>query len=84
MVTPGAHRHYAYGGVASLDPDERKAVEEFGEKTVDLANGALRKAWHPDPSKWPTYIIWNGPMEPKSNEGHPALLIPTVASALVF
>ena len=122
MVTPGAHRHYAYGGVASLDPQERKKAEEFGERTVNLAYGTLRKAWHPDPSKWPTVVIWNGSfgydlasigifqmyqnlkesmaklcqyeeklggnlyfaLEPKPNEGHPALLIPTVASALIF
>jgi len=122
MVTPGAHKPFAYGGIASLDPIERKSAEEFGERTVALAYGPLRKAWHPDPSKWPTFIIWNGSfgydlaslgifqmyqnlkesmaklckyeeklggnlyfaLEPKPNEGHPALLIPTVASALVF
>jgi len=37
MVTPGAHKHYAYGGITSLDPDERKLAEEFGERTVKLA-----------------------------------------------
>ncbi|MDI9597134.1 MAG: xylose isomerase [Atribacterota bacterium] len=122
MVTPGAHKHYAYGGIASLDPAERKSAEEFGERTVALAYGPLRKAWHPDSSKWPTVVIWNGSfgydiasigifqmyqnlkeslaklcqyeeklggylyfaLEPKPNEGHPALLIPTVASALVL
>ncbi|MDD3032162.1 MAG: xylose isomerase, partial [Atribacterota bacterium] len=60
MVTPGAHKHYAYGGIASLDPAERKSAEEFGERTVALAYGPLRKAWHPDSSKWPTVVIWNG------------------------
>lgn len=122
MVTPGAHRYYAYGGIASLNPEERKSAEEFGERTVDLTYGPLRKAWHPDPSKYPTIVIWNGSfgydlasvgisymyhnlkesmvklckyeeklggnlyfaLEPKPNEGHPVLLIPTVASALVF
>jgi len=122
MVTPGAHKHYAYGGIASLDPAERRSAEEFGERTLDLAYGPLRKAWHPDPLKWPTIVIWNGSfgydiasmgirqmyqnlkenmaklckyeeklggnlyfaLEPKPNEGHPALLIPTVASALLF
>ena len=122
MVTPGAHKPYAYGGIASLDPTERKSAEEFGERTVNLTYGPLRKAWHPDPSKWPAVVIWNGSfgydlasigifqmyqnlkesmaklckyeeklggdlyfaIEPKPNEGHPALLIPTVASALVF
>jgi len=122
MITPGAHCHFAYGGVASLDPNERKAAEELGVKTVDLAYGTLKKAWHPDEDKAPSLIIWNGSFgydiatvgirqmyqnlkesiaglckyeqekggslyigfEPKPNEGHPAMLIPTVASALLF
>ncbi len=122
MITPGAHCHFGYGGVASLDPTERKAAEELGTKTVDLAYGTLKKAWHPDEDKAPALIIWNGSFgydiatvgirqmyqnlkesiaglckyeekqggslyigfEPKPNEGHPAMLIPTVASALLF
>jgi xylose isomerase len=122
LTTPGAHSHFAYGGISSLDPNERKRAEEFGEKTVDLTYGALKKAWHKDPAKAPTLVLWNGsfgydiasigvkPMyqnlkesvaglckyeakkggalciafEPKPNEGHPAMLIPTVASALLF
>jgi len=122
MITPGAHCHFGYGGVASLDPTERKAAEELGTKTVDLAYGTLKKAWHPDEDKTPALIIWNGSFgydiatvgirqmyqnlkesiaglckyeqkqggslyigfEPKPNEGHPAMLIPTVASALLF
>jgi len=122
MITPGAHCHFAYGGVASLDPNERKAAEELGTKTVDLAYGTLKKAWHPDAAKAPSLVIWNGSFgydlasigirqmyqnlkesiaglckyesgkggslfigfEPKPNEGHPAMLIPTVASALLF
>ena len=103
-------------------PAERKAADEFGAKTVDLAYGVLKKAWHPDADKAPSLILWNGSFgydiatigikkmyqnlkesvaklckheeekggelyigfEPKPNEGHPAMLIPTVASALVF
>jgi len=122
MITPGAHCHFAYGGVASLDPNERKAAEELGTRTVDIAYGPLKKAWHPDAAKAPALIIWNGSFgydlasvgirqmyqnlkesiaglckyesgkggslfigfEPKPNEGHPAMLIPTVASALLF
>jgi len=122
MITPGAHCHFGYGGVASLDPKERKAAEELGTRTVDLAYGTLKKAWHPDAAKAPALIIWNGSFgydiatvgiaqmyqnlkesiaglckyeqkkggslyigfEPKPNEGHPAMLIPTVASALLF
>ncbi|MBN2316096.1 MAG: hypothetical protein JXM79_19370 [Sedimentisphaerales bacterium] len=120
MITPGAHSHFGYGGIASLDPNERKAAEELGTKTVDLAYSTLKKAWHPDVA--PALIIWNGSFgydiatvgikqmyqnlkesvaglckyeqkkggslyigfEPKPNEGHPAMLIPTVASALLF
>jgi xylose isomerase len=120
MITPGAHSHFAYGGIASLDKNERKAAEDLGTRTVDLAYGTLRKAWHPD--KPPAFVIWNGSFgydvatigirqmyqnlkesvaglckyeagkggqlriafEPKPNEGHPAMLIPTVASAIVF
>jgi xylose isomerase len=122
MITPGAHAHFAYGGIASLDPSERKAGEALGTKTVDLAYGTLKKAWHPDAGKAPAFVIWNGSFgydiatigvkqmyqnlkesvaglckyeqkkggslrigfEPKPNEGHPAMLIPTVASAIVF
>ena len=122
MITPGAHSHFAYGGIASLDPDERKAADDFGQRTIDLVYGPLRKAWHPDPDKAPTFVLWNGSFgydlasvgiwhmyqnlkrsvadlckyeskqgaelfigfEPKPNEGHPAMLIPTVASALIF
>jgi xylose isomerase len=120
MITPGAHAHFAYGGIASLDRRERRAGEELGTKTVDLAYGKLRKAWHPETA--PAFVIWNGSFgydiatiaikqmyqnlkesvaglckyeakkggklhigfEPKPNEGHPAMLIPTVASAIVF
>jgi xylose isomerase len=122
MITPGAHAHFAYGGIASLDPDERKAAEDLGTKAVDIAYGPLKKAWHPDIDKAPAFVIWNGSFgydiatigikqmyqnlkesvaglckyeqkkggklhigfEPKPNEGHPAMLIPTVASALLF
>ncbi len=120
MITPGAHTHFAYGGICSLDKDERKAAEDLGTKTVDLAYGTLRKTWHAE--KPPAFVIWNGSFgydiatvaikqmyqnlkesvaglckyeagkggelriafEPKPNEGHPAMLIPTVASAIVF
>lgn len=122
MITPGAHSHFGYGGIASLDPQERKAAEELGTRTVDLAYGPLKKAWHSDPDKAPALVLWNGSygydlasvgvrqmyqhlkesvanlckyeakkggslyigFEPKPNEGHPAMLIPTVASALLF
>lgn len=122
LITPGAHRHFAYGGVASLDPREREAAERYACRTVDLAYGPLRRAWHPDPEMSPSLVLWNGSfgydlatreiarmydnlkesvaalceyeagqggglyvaIEPKPNEGHPAMLLPTVASAITF
>ena len=122
MITPGAHSHFAYGGISSLDPNERKKAEQLGSKAVDLAYGPLKKTWHKDPAKAPSFVLWNGSFgydlatigikqmyqnlkesvaglckyeqkkggklfiafEPKPNEGHPAMLIPTVASALLF
>ncbi len=120
MITPGAHCHFAYGGICSLDPNERKAAEDLGIKAVDLAYGTMKKTWHPEVI--PAYVLWNGSygydlasvgvkkmyenlkksiaelckyeekkggelyfgFEPKPNEGHPAMLIPTVASAILF
>jgi xylose isomerase len=122
MITPGLHSHFGYGGPASLDPSEREAAGKLSLATVDLAYGALKKAWHPDPKLAPTLVLWNGSygydlatpaikqmyqnlkesvaalcdyedkkggklyigIEPKPNEGHPAMLLPTVASALLF
>ncbi len=122
MLSPGAHSHFAYGGISSLDPKERAAAEAFGARAVELIYGPLRKAWHPDPDKAPAFVLWNGSFgydiatveirrmyqnlkesvaalcrleaekggelflcfEPKPNEGHPAMLIPTVASAILF
>ncbi len=122
MLTPGAHSRFAYGGIASLDTDERSKADQFGLRTLDLAYGPLKKAWHPDPGKAPCFVAWNGSfgydlasigigqmyhnlkesvvtlcraeaekggalffgIEPKPNEGHPALLLPTVASAITF
>ncbi|HUW62719.1 MAG TPA: xylose isomerase [Candidatus Bathyarchaeia archaeon] len=122
LITPGAHIHFAYGGISSLDADERKAAEGLGTRAVDIAYGPLRKAWHPDEQLAPAYVLWNGSygydiatvgirrmyqnlkesvaglcqyeakkggllrfaFEPKPNEGHPAMLIPTVASAILF
>ncbi len=122
MITPGAHSHFGYGGIASLDPAERRAAADLGRRTVALAYGPLRPAWHPDPALAPTLVLWNGSygydlasvaikamyqhlkasvaelcrheaaaggamcvaLEPKPNEGHPAMLIPTVASAILF
>jgi xylose isomerase len=122
MITPGAHSHFGYGGICSLDPRERAAAEELGNRTVDLAYGPLKKAWHPETAQFPSLVLWNGSygydlaspairqmyqnlkesiaklcqyeaskgaalyigVEPKPNEGHPAMLLPTVASALLL
>ncbi|MCY3023971.1 MAG: xylose isomerase, partial [Planctomycetota bacterium] len=35
MTTPGAHVHFAYGGIASMDPHERKEADEFGATAVE-------------------------------------------------
>jgi len=122
MMTPGAHSHFGYGGIASLDPAERAAAEKLGKGAVDLTYGMLKRSWHPDAALAPAFVLWNGSygydlatvgvqkmyqnlkesiaglckyeaglggklyfaIEPKPNEGHPALLLPTVASALLF
>ncbi|MBC8181748.1 xylose isomerase, partial [candidate division KSB1 bacterium] len=60
IITPGAHSHFAYGGICSLDPNERKAAQEMGERCVDLGYGALKKAWHPQADLAPTLVLWNG------------------------
>lgn len=122
MITPGAHAHFGYGGIASLDEREQKAARELGQRTVDLAYGPLRETWHRDEKLFPTLVLWNGSygydvasvgiqkmyqhlkanvadlcayeagkgeklfigIEPKPNEGHPAMLLPTVASVILF
>jgi len=43
MITPGAHSHFAYGGIASLDLNERRAAEEFGKRTVDFSLRSFEK-----------------------------------------
>ncbi len=120
MATPGAHRHFAYGGICSPDKNERLKAVDYGIRAVDLVYGPLKKAWLP--GKPPAFVLWNGSfgydiatvlikdmynylkeniaglckyeqkkggklfmaIEPKPNEGHPAMLLPTVASAIVF
>lgn len=122
MITPGAHSHFGYGGIASLDPGERERAQELGARTVLLAYTTLKKAWSQDPLRAPTLVLWNGSygydlatpavrlmyqnlkesvaslcrleessggelyigIEPKPNEGHPAMLLPTVASTILF
>jgi len=122
LLTPGAHSHFAYGGIASLDPKERAAADAFGRRALELGYGPLKRAWAKEASLAPTFVIWNGSfgydlasvavgrmyrnmleslaqlcrheaalggtmfiaIEPKPNEGHPAMLLPTVASAIVM
>lgn len=122
MITPGAHSHFGYGGIASLDEKERAAADTLGQKTVELAYGTLKNTWSPKAELAPTLVLWNGSygydlatpcvremyqnlkrsvaglckfeekaggnlyigIEPKPNEGHPAMLLPTVASALLL
>ena len=120
MATPGAHRHFPYGGIASPDPGERKTADKYAKQAVRLVYEKMKKAWHAEIP--PTFALWNGSygydlasvgiyhmyqylkksvaelcafeaemggklhiaIEPKPNEGHPAMLLPTVASAIVF
>ena len=122
MVTPGAHGHFGYGGIASMDPAEREDAGEFGKRTVDLAYGPLKGAWSPEEKNFPTLVLWNGSwgydiaspavkemlqhldqgvgdlisyerykggelpigVEPKANEGHPRMLLPTVGDTIAF
>ncbi|MCM8833168.1 MAG: xylose isomerase [Candidatus Omnitrophica bacterium] len=119
LITPGAHSHFAYGGISSLEPDERKKAEEFGLRTIDIGY-EMKDVFLKE--KEPTFVLWNGSwgydiatpfikkmyenlkesiaklceyeekkggefylaIEPKPNEGHPCMLIPTVASAILF
>ena len=37
MITPGLHSHFGYGGVASLDSNERERARDLSQRTVDLA-----------------------------------------------
>ena len=32
MITPGAHSHFAYGGIASLDQKEREKANDLGRR----------------------------------------------------
>jgi xylose isomerase len=120
MITPGAHVHFGYGGIASCDPAEREKAIKYGEITVDLAYGVFRRVW--DMEHVPTLVLWNGSwgydlatmgvrtmyenlkanlaglvryeaeqggelyicIEPKPNEGHPAMMPPTTASAILI
>ncbi|HEQ71507.1 MAG TPA: xylose isomerase [Spirochaetia bacterium] len=120
MGTPGAHRHFAYGGICSLDDKEREEAAAYGTRALELLYGPFKKAFKKNVP--PTFVLWNGSfgydlctvgvremyarlkesiadlvtrekklggelylaVEPKPNEGHPAMLLPTVASAIVF
>ncbi|MFZ0391590.1 MAG: TIM barrel protein [Calditrichia bacterium] len=120
MLTPGAHIHFAYGGIASMDEEERKKALAFGDGAIELAYGEMKNCWHPELP--PTLVLWNGSwgydlatpgvrqmyqnlkrgvadfcryeaekggecfiaIEPKPNEGHAAMLLPTVASTIAF
>jgi xylose isomerase len=122
MATPGAHRYFAYGGICSMDPEERSRANDYSIRSLELVYGPLRKAWHAETGLSPSLVIWNGALgydvatvgigtmyrylkesmaalckaeaalggalyiaiEPKPNEGHPAMMLPTVASAIVF
>ncbi|HRR95850.1 MAG TPA: xylose isomerase [Candidatus Ratteibacteria bacterium] len=119
LASPGAHTYWAYGGISSLDKEERKKANEFGIRAVDIGY-EMENTW--DKEILPTFVLWNGSwgydlatplvknmyenlkesianlckyeekkggkfymaIEPKPNEGHPAMLLPTVASSILF
>lgn len=58
MATPGGHYHWANGGIASLNPAERKAANDFAIRAADLALGPLSLA--EDPNCPMAIDVWNG------------------------
>lgn len=61
MATPAGHKYFADGGIASLNPAERRKAEQLGIETVDLLYvPSLMDAWHPDRRLRPTLVLWNG------------------------
>ncbi|NLP06148.1 xylose isomerase [Candidatus Fermentibacteria bacterium] len=58
MISPGAHYHFAYGGIGSPDPAERKAAGEFAMRALDLLTGPLSSASLPDCPA--VFDVWNG------------------------
>lgn len=120
MGTPGLHYYYGFGGIASPDPSERKAAQDYAKRAVDVFLGPLRRAQDP---RCPIAIdIWNGSfgyeipsiivrdmikyadesiaslleysrtldpkaklgVEPKPNEGHPAMIYQTGGDVLAL
>ncbi|MHC4663945.1 MAG: sugar phosphate isomerase/epimerase family protein [Planctomycetota bacterium] len=120
MITPGAHYYFAYGGIGSSDPDERKKAGDYTKRTMDIMLGPLADVQHPDCPA--AFDIWNGSfgyevpsallmdmlkyadesigalmeyaaskkpgtrigVEPKPNEGHPAMLYQTSGEVLAL
>lgn len=120
MISPGAHYHFAYGGIGSPDPGERKAAGEFAMRALDLLAGPLAPASLGDCPA--VFDVWNGSLgyeiptslladmlrwadeaiaalvrkacecsprirvgvEPKPNEGHPAMLYQTSSDVLAL
>ena len=60
MATPGAHAHWANGGIASLDSEERRLANQFAIRAADLMLGPLNVA--EDPEFPIAFDVWNGSM----------------------
>jgi xylose isomerase len=58
MLTPGAHYRFAYGGIGSLDREERRRARDFARRTVDLMLGPLRDVQ--DSNCPAVFDVWNG------------------------
>lgn len=120
MGSPGAHYYWGFGGIASLDPKERKAASDYARRAVDVFLGPMKSAQDP---RCPLVTdIWNGSfgyeiptvlvremlkhadeslaslldyaqsldpkarlgVEPKPNEGHPAMIYQTGGDVLAL
>ncbi len=58
MLSPSAHQHFAYGGLASADPAERDSAREFARRALALLAGPLSTAVS---ARCPAVLdIWNG------------------------
>jgi len=120
MGSPGLHYYWGFGGIASPDPAERKAANDYARRAIDVFLGQMKTA--EDPRCPIVTDIWNGSfgyeipsillremvkhadesiasllehaqsldpkarmgVEPKPNEGHPAMIYQTGGDVLAL
>ncbi len=58
MLSPGAHGRFAYGSLGSPDPLERASALDFFRRALDLLQGPLAPAHHPE--RPAVFDIWVG------------------------